>query len=558
MVACCPRARTWGVRTGMPIAQAIQWCLPQPDKNGEQNRERLSGGPPKSDRHDPQTDHEVLQFVAERVQHHLTPLTSIESLEKQPWAGHPRHQCESLICDITGISHLFGGEPGVIQAASEFMSSMNLAGCFAIADHGGAAWAVAHEGTRAVAHEGTRAVAHDASSHWLIPPDPSLPPRCLIVPSGQTRGYLEPLPVRCLRIDPATLQTLGRLGIESVGQLMQLPFSGLASRLGRPLVRRLQQAIGQLDEPINVHRLETEHRETWSLQYPTADLLILMDRLQRLCEQLGTGLAARQCGALRMTCRLDLSDHSPLDFEIGFFAPTAQAEHLCGLLTQKLETIRLPSDVLRISLNVTLTGALRTTQKSLMDSQGPLFDELREGSIGGSMAGSSISRMVDSLSGRLGRAHVVEVHLQPNPLPEDSYSITPLAGENRPQRAKSKHSFGFASQRTSRFVPQKCDAMRRPLSLLQSPLTLKVSLDEGSFSQAVPSPRLPESLLLHGVVHRIVKHWGPERIETLWWKGPTIRRDYYRVETDRKHWWWIYCDLAFESHYFWMLHGRFS
>jgi protein ImuB len=55
--------------------------------------------------------------------------------------------------------------------------------------------------------------------------------------------------------------------------------------------------------------------------------------------------------------------------------------------------------------------------------------------------------------------------------------------------------------------------------------------------------------------HQASFFWGPERIETGWWEGPTVRRDYYRAETDSGNLWWIYRDLRTGE---WFLHGRFS
>ena len=48
--------------------------------------------------------------------------------------------------------------------------------------------------------------------------------------------------------------------------------------------------------------------------------------------------------------------------------------------------------------------------------------------------------------------------------------------------------------------------------------------------------------------------WGPERIETGWWRGPTIRRDYWRIETTNGYWFWVYRDLRTQI---WYLHGEF-
>ena len=37
-----------------------------------------------------------------------------------------------------------------------------------------------------------------------------------------------------------------------------------------------------------------------------------------------------------------------------------------------------------------------------------------------------------------------------------------------------------------------------------------------------------------------MQSWGPERIETGWWRGDDVRRDYYVVETDAGTRWWIF------------------
>ena len=55
--------------------------------------------------------------------------------------------------------------------------------------------------------------------------------------------------------------------------------------------------------------------------------------------------------------------------------------------------------------------------------------------------------------------------------------------------------------------------------------------------------------------HRVARSWGPERIETGWWRGPSIRRDYYRVATETGPHCWLYRDLITRE---WFLHGWFD
>ena len=53
----------------------------------------------------------------------------------------------------------------------------------------------------------------------------------------------------------------------------------------------------------------------------------------------------------------------------------------------------------------------------------------------------------------------------------------------------------------------------------------------------------------------IARYWGPERIETGWWRQGTVRRDYYRVETEAGCRFWLFRDLKTGD---WYLHGSFE
>lgn len=55
--------------------------------------------------------------------------------------------------------------------------------------------------------------------------------------------------------------------------------------------------------------------------------------------------------------------------------------------------------------------------------------------------------------------------------------------------------------------------------------------------------------------YSVGRSWGPERIETGWWRGGLVRRDYYHVETPRGQRFWLFHDLHGGS---WFLHGEFE
>jgi protein ImuB len=65
----------------------------------------------------------------------------------------------------------------------------------------------------------------------------------------------------------------------------------------------------------------------------------------------------------------------------------------------------------------------------------------------------------------------------------------------------------------------------------------------------------PQFVWVAGRRERIAAHWGPERIETLWWRGPSVRRDYYRIATAAGSQHWIFRRLDDGQ---WFLHGIFA
>ena len=177
-----------------------------------------------------------------------------------------------------------------------------------------------------------------------------------------------------------------------------------------------------------------EQTYSFELEYPTDDWAILADRIAVVTEKVRAGLATRQRGALRIACCLALADHPPLTFEIGFFAPTLDAVHMSGLLVSCIENRRLPSSVTRITLSVTLSGPLRSCQNSLFQQPPDAIASPNQ------VSGSSLSRMVDALSGRLGRDAVLGVSPSDDPLPEKAYQLHPADRTRRLRKHDCRRS----------------------------------------------------------------------------------------------------------------------
>ncbi len=525
VVAASDDALACGLRPQMPLVEArgllqrgfawVQDGAGQPAPKGQNEQAGVIVC-----QYDPAADRAGLRQLAEALSQQISPLVALEPLEKARWAGQLLHQPQALLLDVTGIGELFGDEPTLLQQTALLLEQHGLSAQLALTSSVGSAWALAHYGSP---HGATR--QHRCLT-WSVAP-------------GDTEAALADLPVASLRIPVDAAEKLHRLGICRVGELLRLPRSGLATRLGNGLLQRIDQALGTIDQTLPVHHAAAEDVVSTDLEYPTYASDLLKHRIEQLVKQLASGLASRQRGALRLSCRLDLQPHGSQRMQLGLFAPTADAQHLTGLLHSVFEQQRLTARVQRIVLAAPLTGPLRMQQRSLLADDDPQ-------GVGDAMA---LAKLVDGLSSRLGRERVLGVRCSADPLPERAFQACSLTGR-RPRR-KTAAADATAPPGTAQRAPAIApDApLRRPLDLLRKAQPLEVpQLHQDGWPLQIKLARWPAA-------QNVRRAWGPERIETGWWQGPSIRRDYFRIETDASQWMWIYRQLGQST---WWLHGWFG
>ena len=87
----------------------------------------------------------------------------------------------------------------------------------------------------------------------------------------------------------------------------------------------------------------------------------------------------------------------------------------------------------------------------------------------------------------------------------------------------------------------------RPVRLLPRPVPLRVL--------ALVPDGPPTWLALAGREYVVAHAEGPERIETAWWRGPDVRRDYFRVTTTDGRRLWVFRARTDGR---WYLHGVFA
>ncbi|WP_407652567.1 DNA polymerase Y family protein [Aporhodopirellula aestuarii] len=540
--------------------------------------------------YDRDADRASLQSLAIELQTHVSPQTAVETLERFKWSGRFRHDPESILLEIQGVTHLFAGkdaaecdppdhpgrsgELGLLSAAARILSQRNLWGRFAIADTLGAAWALANHAvsqgsSRPSKRRGAISI-RDTHQFFVSPP-------------GRTVDALQTLPCAALRLQPDVVATLDRLGVTTIGGLLRLPREGLATRLGPALCQRIAQATGEVEESVIAIASQCEHTASLELEYPTDAVDLLADRITRLIGQSTAALHAMQRGVLRLRCQLEFTEHPPIVLETGLFAPTLDQSHLTALMLGALEGVRLGSKVTRMSVGVAQHAALSSRQPSIF---GPDF---ASSSNEDWTSQTEAARLIDALAGRLGEDAVLGVRVSDDPLPENAIADFPLTAHRL--KAEAKKAKRAARQLTARqraaddamesesrerpgggfgSGPQTSDLGRRPIELhaephpitpLESPAP---GLPRGDTHVSGPGGSFPSRFRIRGRVEKVHKHWGPERIETRWWRGALIRRDYFRIELENGARLWIYYDLGdgtgrvIAEDKRWYLHGRFA
>ena len=505
--------------------------------------------------HDPQEDIESLCWLADAAQQ-FSPIVGLESLEKKLWAGRSLHQPQGIVCDATNLGPIFGGEQAMAEAVRHWLAQQGYVSCVAIADSLGAAWALANFGRRQQIAE-SLLQQQQAPRQQEEQPIPSVPtalsaPAPLSAPASQhTMAPVPPiviephsrpiellsLPVEALRIEPEVAKSLRRLGIQSIESLLQLPRPGLASRFGTALIERIDQAWEGTSEPIVALHAEADLQVSNALEYPTNQRATIDELVRRQTSDLCRLLSNRGRGALRMLCRIDLVQAPSLVLQLGLFRASSDPEHLTPLLLGQLEQQwshkpTTTQEVYRLTIQATSTGPLLWQQPELFEVEQVLHR-------------NSIAKLIDGLSSRLGRRAVVSPQIHRDPQPELACSWRPLTGYR--QDGQRQETARKLPRRNESAEPSIDDPLRRPIAILPKPLAIQVQVDEHS--------EQPTKVHWNGRVYQVARSWGAERIESGWWRGPSHRRDYFRIELDSGDWLWIFRQLNSSD---WYLHGEFT
>jgi len=399
---------------------------------------------------------------------------------------------DGLRLDASGVAHLFGGEAGLLRDIEARFAVLGLTARVAVAATAGAAWGLARYGA------GRR---------------------------GDGLEALAPLPVAALRLPPAVIRTLDRLGLKTIGALVGVPRRSLARRFreaDNPL-DALDRMLGRIPEPLTAAPIDPPHRALLRLAEPVADPSAAAQALTLLVPDLVRQLTARRLGARRLVLAGYRVDGEVEVAAAACAIATRDPKHLLRLLADKTDSLDPGFGFDAFALEAWLCEPL---------------DPAQDGLVGGPPPGIEVARLVDRLSVKLGADKVRR----------------PVARASHvPERAS-----GWINATTSlRGAEGDAVAMTiRPQRLLDRPEAIAVIY-------ATPQG-LPRRFVWRRSVHDVARAEGPERISPEWWRerGTARLRDYYRVEDREGRRFWIYREGLFGDGRggdpAWFMHGLFG
>ena len=474
--------------------------------------------------HDPGGDAAALDALADWCRRY-TPWAAPSGLESGGAAG--------LWLDISGCAHLFGGEVAMLDDLTGRLARVGYTVRAGLADTTGAAWAAARFG------HPTKAVT-------------------IIMAAGKHPQMLAHLPIAALRLPPDTLDGLDRLGLRNIADLAALPRAGLARRFGELPARRLDQAFGQIDEPISprapapVWRLRTAFPEALGREEDIAAAV------RNLAEALCNRLARAERGARRLELCLYRVAGRVDTIEAGCSRASRDPDHLMRLLKEQLDRLPEPPTSAPDPLSAAAEAMVETLTLAAIGTE-PLH-MTQTGIVTGfpndtERDPDALEQLVDRLSGRLGANNVRRFSARESHLPERVQTSTPALVDRRPEPATNNSS-------ESPWKP----TLPRPPRLLTRPELVEA---------VAPVPDDPPVMFRwRGHLHRITRAEGPERIAPEWWRTPDAAggntvldddtRDYYRVEDEDGRRFWLYRDGLYDRHRNaddppkWYLHGFFG
>jgi protein ImuB len=324
-----------------------------------------------------------------------------------------------------------------------------------------------------------------------------------ILDAKDLRASLSRLPVLHAGLQEEIAATLMQMGLRTLGQVLDAPRDGLRRRFGNALLQALDRLTGAAPDGLARYRPPDRFAQRIEFEPEVGNLAALLFPLRRLTGDLAAYLSGRDGGVQRFTIELEHRANDSTRVQVGLLEPLRDPEALFEFSRGRLEAQRLHAPV-------RLMRVLADELPPFVPAGRDLFDRRPVHAL-------TMMQLRERLRARLGDDAIYRLHDTPDPRPE-------RAQDNMISAFLLKGKAGRDDEAVIHETPP------RPTWLLDRPIPLRGSA--------------PELIA------------GPERLETGWWDGEPVRRDYYVAKTAEGQRAWIFCATGSQGP--WMLHGWFA
>jgi len=326
------------------------------------------------------------------------------------------------------------------------------------------------------------------------------------------RSALGRLSVQSLTLPQQRRQQLHNSGLRLLRDVWRLPAHALGQRFGTQFLRQLDQCLGHVATPVKAYESPPRFNSSLEFDYAVEGCERLLPAIEELLERLCAFLRARDLSTLHLQLSLQHEAQAPTLIALDMRHPGQSRAPLQLLLETRLSTLTLPAPVCGMQLEAWRFKAASAGTQPLAGLSAAEGAAAQSGP-------ARIAPLLGLLQARLGDAAVHSLQCQADHCPELAASPTPGHEQSHPHPALALQA-------------------RRPCWLLPAPVQLQQHAGQ---------------LLYRGPLQLLS---GPERIETRWWSGQEVCRDYYVATNPRGMRLWIFHEREGERR--WFVHGIFD
>ncbi|HEX6549768.1 MAG TPA: DNA polymerase Y family protein [Gammaproteobacteria bacterium] len=323
----------------------------------------------------------------------------------------------------------------------------------------------------------------------------------VVTTDAQLPAALGGLPLAALPWPATWYARFGQLGLRRLRDVFRLPRDGLARRFGPELLRTWDRALGHAPDPRQPRRAPVRFSAIRELPAETSVTAQLLPYIESLFDALCTALRQHDASVGNAVLEFRHQGVPATRLPLGLLVPTRDATRWRQLAQEALQKRVLPEAATELTLT---SGVFLRHAPPPAD----LFERAGR-------SGEDLEVLMDKLRARLGWRAIARLRVLADHRPEYAWQC----GE----QTQSWRMRNTAS---------------RPLWLLEQPQRLQVC---------------ERSILLQGKPLTLLD--GIERIESGWWDGCDLARDYYPAHAADGRRLWVYRERGTDR---WFVHGLFA